>query len=138
MQRRRERYSIFYVWKVIHNLYPNPGLHFNTSTHDHTAHPNKGIQINVHDRLGLSTHHPSNPPKWLQNCSPLDYCCKLYNCLPPSLRQPITGNQEPCFADFKNHVDTWLSKIPDQPPCQSRPKVAQSNSIIHQVKYISR
>ena len=138
MQRRRERYSIFYVWKVLHKLYPNPGLHLNTSTQDHTAHPNKGIQTNVHDRLGITTHHPSNPPKWLRRCSPLESCCNLYNCIPPNLRQPVPENQEPCFAEFKKNVDDWLSKIPDRPACTTRPKFAQSNSILHQVKYISR
>ena len=57
MQRRRERYSILYVWKIINNIYPNPGLSLNINTHDHRAHPNQGISIDAHPGLGITVHH---------------------------------------------------------------------------------
>ena len=60
MQRRRERYSIIYAWKVIHGLYPNPGIHLNQSTADHQLHPNQGLQINVHQRSDITIHHQTN------------------------------------------------------------------------------
>jgi hypothetical protein len=138
MQRRRERYSIFYVWKVIHDQYPNPGLHLNTTTYDHTVHPNKGIQLDAHQRRGFAPQHAANPPEWLENCSPLKSCCDLYNCLPVHLRQPIPADEEPSFDKFKKEVDEWISKIPDQPSCAGRPKIAASNSIIHQLQYRAR
>ena len=138
MQRRRERYSIFYVWKVIHDQYPNPGLHYNTNTVDHTAHPNQGIQINANQRRGFAPQHHSNPPPWLENCSALKQCCDLYNCLPMKLRQPVPADEEPNFASFKKEVDEWLAKIPDQPTCTGRPKIAVSNSILHQIQYQQR
>ena len=65
LQRHRERYAILYTWKVIHNMYPNPGLHFNNSANDHIQHPNEGIQINIHQRNDLTVHHPSPIPGWL-------------------------------------------------------------------------
>lgn len=135
MQRRRERYAIFYVWKVIHDLYPNPGLHLNSTTMDHAVYPNKGIQIDAHQRRGLVPQHTDNPPRWLESCSILASSCALYNSLPASLRQPIHRNEEPNFPDFKRKVDEWLTSIPDQPTCSSRPKVAATNSILHQIQY---
>ena len=135
MQRRRERYAIFYVWRVIHNEYPNPGLHYNTTTIDHAAHPNQGIQIDAHIRRGFTPIHNVNPPKWLENCSALKTCCDLYNCLPVQLRQPVPGDEFPDFGKFKKDVDLWLAKIPDQPSCDRRPKVAVTNSILHQLQY---
>ena len=44
LQRRRERYAIIYTWKVLHNIYPNPGLHLNHTTENHSLNPNQGIQ----------------------------------------------------------------------------------------------
>ena len=69
LQRRRERYAIMYAWKVIHNIYPNPGLHMNTTFADHLVHPNQGIQINMHQRLGFTAHHNTNLPRWLKDKS---------------------------------------------------------------------
>ena len=138
MQRRRERYSIFYVWKVIHDLYPNTGLHLNSTTTDHLAYPNKGKQVDAHQRRGFNPQHPTNPPQWLERCSVLSKCCALYNCLPMKLRQPIPADKEPCFATFKKEVDEWLSTIPDQPTCAGRPKIATTNSIIDQIQYRTR
>ena len=138
MQRRRERYSILYVWKVLHDLYPNPGLHLNTTTSDHTIHPNEGIQLDAHQRRGFTPKHNNNPPAWLDHCSVLSSCCKLYNCLPIELRQPVPADKEPNFPEFKKKVDEWLAKIPDQPSCSGRPKIAATNSILDQLQYRER
>ena len=138
MQRRGERYAIFYVWKVIHNMYPNPGLYLNTTTEDHKVHPNHGIFIDSHQRRGFTTHHESNPPAWLEDLSVLTTCCELYNLLPQALRQPLPADKEPFFPDFKEEVDKWLTTIPDQPSCPGRTKLASSNSLIHQFEYRQR
>ena len=136
-QRRRERYSIFYIWKVIHNIYPNPGLHLNTTSQDHMAYPNLGVQMDAHPRLGFSVQHANNPPDWIKELSPLKKCCDLYNCLPAALRQP-SSEEVPSFEDFKKAVDLWLAKIPDQPSCGGRQRLGRTNSIVHQVVYIQR
>ena len=111
MQRRRERYASFYVCRVIHNEYPNPGLHYNTTTIDHAAHPNQGIQIDAHQRRGFTPTHNVNPPKWLENCSALK-TCDLYNCLPVQLRQHVFNDEVPDFSKFKKEVDLWLQRFP--------------------------
>jgi len=136
MQRRRERYSIFYVWKVIHNLYPNPGLNLNHTTQDHKCYQNEGISLDVHTRLGITAHHHPYSTKWLKDKSPLNNCCYLYNCLPPKLRQPTPARKDPSFPQFKKAVDDWLVEVPDQPSCSGRPKIA--NSLIHQHQFRPR
>ena len=138
MERRRERYAIFYVWKVVHNIYPNPGLDLNNTTTDHNILPNQGIQISVNPRLGLKTQHDTNAPTWLEGKSVLARCCALYNCLPPKLRQPIKADKEPSFPDFKEGVDEWLSSIPDQPNCSGRSRLGKTNSILDQCAYRQR
>ena len=137
LQRRRERYTIIYTWKVIHNLYPNPGLHFNHTTHDHKQHPNQGLQINIHQRNDITVHHnaPTNIPKWLKNKSILDWSCRLYNSLPLELRLPLDHSTKPSVATFKTKLDNWLITIPDQPTITTRMRPAQTNSIIHQKQY---
>ena len=114
---------------------PNPGLHLNSTTMDHVVYPNKGIQIDAQKRRGLAPQHTDNPPRWLESCSILASSCALYNSLPASLKQPIPPDEEPNFTDFKRKVDEWIVSIPDQPTCASRPKVAVTNSILHQIQY---
>ena len=134
LQRRRERYAIIYTWKVIHNLYPNPGFHLNTITEDHAQHPNEGILLDL-DRNGLTAHHNPDLPKWLKDKCVLSRCCDLYNSLPPALRRPIKQDDEPKLDSFKTELDKWLITIPDRPRIPSRAKVAESNSILHQKDY---
>ena len=139
LERRRGRYSIIYAWKVIHELYPNPGISFNTQNAAHISLPNLGIQVNVHQRDDITAHHPENPPKWLQHKSALKRCCDLYNCLPLQLRQLVPQDKVPSLDNFEESLDKWLTKIPDQatvPAGRFRP--AKSNSIIHQMAYIKR
>ena len=140
LQRRRERYAIMYVWKVLHNLYPNPGIHMNDSTKDHIAHPNDGINLDAHIRLGMTAHHNVSEaiPDWLKDKSVLKTCCELFNAIPPTLRQPVAADKEPDFAKFKEDLDKWLTKVPDRPACTGRFNPAGSNSILQQIRYIPR
>ena len=95
LQRRRERYAIIYTWKVIHNIYPNPGIHFNHTTEDHRQHPNQGIQVNIHQRNDLTVHHISPMPEWLKEKSILENYCDLYNCHPLELRLSLDHSTQP-------------------------------------------
>ena len=140
LQRRRERYQIMYVWKVLHNLYPNPGIHMNMTTRDHLAHPNKGIAINSHPRLGMTAHHQVSEtlPQWLKDKSVLKSCCDLFNVISPHLRQPAKDDEEPSFDKFKEALDAWLVTIPDRPKSARRPNPTNTNSILEQIQYIAR
>ena len=137
LQRRRERYCIIYTWKIIHNLYPNPGLELNTWTKDHIEHPNQGIQINIHQRDDITTHHTPDLPNWLSDKSVLERCCKLYNLLPLKLRLPIKADKEPNLLKFKEDLDKWLTRIPDRPTTR-RSRPAGSNSLVDQIQNINR
>jgi len=139
LERRRDRYAILYVWKVLHNLYPNPGLSLNHSfVQQHHDLENQGISFGFHDRLGITaSHFIENESPSLNIKSSLTRCCLLYNCLPPELRQPMPQGDDPSKEKFKYLLDKWLERIPDQPKIPSRQRIASSNSIIHQVHYIS-
>ena len=111
MERRRERYSIIYAWKVIHGLYPNPGVDLNQSTTDHQMYPNQGIQTNIHQRSDLTAHHltSSDIPDWLSGKSVIETCCNLYNLLPQELRRALADDEEPCAAVLQSLNLSWTS-----------------------------
>ena len=139
-ERRRERYIIIYTWKVIHGLYPNPGLELNNVFPAlHNTNPMQGIDIKtINERTGIKISHntPSTLPKKLKDLSILEKCCTLFNCLPAVLRKPICNTDDPEPGKFKSALDNWLVNIPDQPTIPSRFRPAQTNSILHQMNYM--
>ena len=55
--------------------------------------------------------------------------CRLFNLLPPALR-----NMQSCTIDqFKFALDSFLSKVPDQPTIQGEIRAAETNSLVHQI-----
>ena len=56
----------------------------------------------------------------------------LFNLLPVNLRNENSGD----FAIFKNHLDIFLSRIPDQPTTQGLARAAVSNSLLEQVPLV--
>ena len=138
LQRRRERYMIMYTWKVVHEIYPNPGLHLNHTTEDHSVHPNHGVAINITNSNEILVQHGPSHPGWLEGKSVLHACCELYNSMPRALKMTLQPEVEPCFINFKKQVDEWLVKIPDRPTSARRPRIAKSNSILHMKDYIKR
>ena len=102
LERRRERYMILYMVKIINGHAPNPGIRWrvNARTGYHIELP----QI------------PSSCPAWvskLRRRSLLYRGPQLFNCLPIELRSEtcVISSQE-CF---KSQLDTFLQTIPDQP-----------------------
>ena len=57
---------------------------------------------------------------------------KLFNLLPMGLRNEDSGD----FALFKNHLDLFLSQIPDQPTVPGLVRAAASNSLLDQVPLV--
>ena len=53
----------------------------------------------------------------------------LFNLLPDNLRTMNTGH----IDFFKNHLDVFLSTIPDQPTMTGQGRAAEMNSLIHQL-----
>ena len=119
LERRRERYRIFYVWKVIEGF--SPAL--------------KGISTYNHIRFGRLCHVPvirQGPFHGLRNSSFSVKALQLFNSIPRNIRD-LSG----CSKDqFKNKLDEFLRKIPDEPQISGYVtcRHADTNSIVDMSK----
>ena len=106
LERRRERYIILYVWRILENLTPN----FND--------PEKGgIKVKWNERRGRVCDVPSvsrQAPAAVQRARYSSFAIigpKLFNSLPREVRN-ISG----CEIDvFKRKLDKYLKTVPDEP-----------------------
>jgi len=138
LQRRRDRYCILYTWKVLHGIYPNPGIGLNHVFQAiHEARPNRGIDIaTINERTKeITAGHFIPENSRLSSHSILKRCCDLYNQIPSQMRTLLTGNGSPSLDKFKAKLDTWLQKLPDQPTIPGHHRLVQTNSIIHQKEF---
>ena len=121
VQRRHERYSILYTWKIINNLAPN--LKTNP------------IRTHYSDRRGLYCSVPNLcntrcPAKivTLREGSFAIRGPRLYNVLPQALRnlQNVSVNM------FKNALDKVLCSLPDEPtvPGYAGGRATKTNSLL--------
>ena len=128
-ERRLERYRIIYTWKALEGLIPNCGI-----SHHYSA--RRGRIANIQP----VSNSCSSRTKSLRDGSFQVNGPRLFNSLPIGLR-----NMSNCSADtFKNHLDSFLSSVPDEPSCDSlNPSAISyvtgrfSNSVIDQIKYHS-
>ena len=117
LQRRRERYRIIYIWKILENLVPNV---------------NNKIQAKDHIRLGrLCIVHGRITSTKLDGSLTIDGP-KLFNSLPKHVRD-LKGVS---LQKFKRALDLHLKKIPDNPqiPGYTECRRATSNSICEMTK----
>jgi hypothetical protein len=119
VQRRRERFMIFYVFKIIHGLVPNCGLSFHMNS-----------RTGMHVEVSKVCPNPAYISKLRSNCfthvAPL-----LYNLLPIKLRQKFDKINP--FDSFKRGIDIFLNNVPDEPTVPGLTRCAKSNSLVHQV-----
>ena len=100
LQRRRERYSIIHIFKILNHLTPNE----------------LNLQFHINDRRGIKIKLPPIPKEAKQkHLSKYDAsfavrACKLWNSLPAD----ITIIQ--CMEKFKSSLGKYLDTIPDHPP----------------------
>ena len=100
LQRRRERYVVIYVWKVLENLAPNFGI----------------IVVNNrrHGRYCSVPHIKTTAPVRVQNLRFGSLSVngpRLFNSLPSTVR-----NITDCSVNsFKNALDRHLKTVPDEP-----------------------
>ena len=106
LQRRRERYRILYVWKIIEGLVPN--LSVSTTS---------GIQVKWNIRVGRQCVYPrvanqtNNRLKKLHDGLLSKHGSLLFNCLPKNIR-----NMSGCSViSFKRELDNYLQTILDEP-----------------------
>lgn len=99
LQRRRERYMIIYLWKVLEKLSPNFGITENQRRNG---------------RFCKVPHIKSNAPMRIKNLRHASLAVKgplLFNLMPANIR-----NMKSCSVEkFKAALDKYLQTIPDQP-----------------------
>ena len=119
LERRRERYTVLYMWKIIRGLVPNPGITTRWN-------PRTGMHINL-PIVGGSCHIQK-----LRRESVLYRGPRLFDSLPSALRQMEDVN----LLGFKRKLDNWLANVLDQPTVRGLCRASPTNSIIDQVKYM--
>jgi hypothetical protein len=104
LERRRERYAIIYVWKILEHLVKNPDTY-----------PIQ-LQTNVSNRKGRMCRiprlvaHQGTPLTLKENSFPIRGP-RLFNALPKEIRN-LNGIS---LNSFKSRLDKWLRTIPDEP-----------------------
>ena len=117
-ERRRERYQICFLWKLSQGLIEDYQIKWQWSDRrGRTALPNK-VPLNVPARVKQARARSLGVHGTL-----------LFNILPINLRNENSGD----FALFKNHLDIFLSSVPDQPTTPGLYRAAGSNSLLDQI-----
>ena len=110
LERRRERYMICYIYKIVIGLVVNPGLTFS-------------YDLRRKIRAEPKTESPlvANWIRKARNSSFLSKAPKLYNTIPPHLREleDISSPSKKHIIAFKNKLDQHLESIPDVPGTRS-------------------
>ena len=128
-ERRRERYSIIYVWRILEEQVPNIY---------HSGSVTGSIAAKFHCRRGwLCSIPPINTrsPRKVQNLREASLPVRgqrLFNTLPQEVRN-LTG----CTVEtFKRSLDKFLRDVPDEPqiPGYTSMRRAETNSIIHMAR----
>ena len=113
LQRRRERYMVIHVWKVLNEVVPNStGLLF-------TQNPRLGIRACV-PRYNYSAQKSISGP---YDTSFGVRGAQLWNSLPRAVRESIS------LLELKQSLGSYLSTIPDRPPVRGY-RVEHSNSLL--------
>jgi hypothetical protein len=128
LERRRERYLIMYVWRIMEAQVPN------------VCDPEKGgIHTKWHERRGRYCVVPTVSKRASQAVRSLRYASfaihapRLFNILPAHIRN-ITG----CSVDsFKRQLDKYLRTVPDEPQIAGYTAMRRtdSNSLLHMTQY---
>ena len=125
LERRRERYIIIYVFKILSGLVPNFELErFKITTHE-SDRRGKFCDIpplNTRATMAMKTKVDSSFP--IKGA-------RLFNALPLALR-----NYEGSIDSFKAKLDSLLKSVPDKPLLPNYPRQSvENNSIISQIAH---
>ena len=117
-ERRRERYQIIFVWKVLQG-------HVQGYTLTCSDHPRRGRYVNI-------SPYKRTSPSAVRNAREATLSVRgagLFNLLPRALRDTQSGTVD----QFKAQLDKWLELVPDQPTVPGRQRAAKTNSLLDQV-----
>ena len=128
-QRRTERYKIIYIWKIFENMAPNCGVEIQNE-----ANTRNGRTFKVRKLKG---------PTKVRTLRDSSFQCaapRLFNVLPKQIRN-LTNIS---ICEFKEHLDQYLSRVPDEPkvsgmtPSCLTPEARPTNSLVHWIPYLQR
>ena len=128
-QRRIERYKILYCWKIVENIVPNCGIGINSAEEKRT-----GRKCTVRKLIG---------PQKVKTLRDSSFQCagpRLFNSLPKEIRNLTKIPVE----DFKEHLDNYLSQVPDEPkvsgliPSCLTSEARPTNSLVHWIPHLQR
>ena len=121
MERRRDRYLIIYVWKIIQALAPN------LLGHDK-------IMVVMNLRRGRMCRVPSlnhQVPAYVQTMRENSFSVygpRLFNSLPREMR-----DYDGSLAAFKRRLDAFLATVPDKPMLPQHHQCSAGNDLISQL-----
>ena len=113
LQRRRERYIILHMWKLLHG---------DVSNDLHIEFTNRG-RTGIKARVPTLTAGSLDMNQSLYDNSFAVIGPRLWNCLPFAI------NMLPTFDSFKDRLTSFLMRIPDKPPIKGY-STSNSNSIL--------
>ena len=125
VERRRERFIIIYMFKILHKLVPNPGIEFKQSNRNGITALVPIVPSGIPCAVKKLKYHHFN-----------FYGPRLFNLLPLDLRNFSPMGHDVVFS-FKNKLDQFLSTIPDQPTVYGLQRSATSNSLTDQIYYMT-
>ena len=123
LERRRDRYMMIYMYKILIGLVPNVGFQ---------------KHYNVRTKITFTPKSTTRAPAWVKTIRYSSFFTKgpmLYNLLPEELRE-LEDFIEPTKSHvdhFKRTLDQWLTLLPDQPTTHGLVRQAKTNSILDQM-----
>lgn len=120
LERRRERFMIIYVWKIIQGLVPNFNHDFAVKT------TNSG-------RRGVLAIIPPISKSWtkvqtIKESSIAVHGPRLFNCIPQKLRSETYTPES-----FKRELDRFLHTVEDKPSLPQYHQTTPGNSLLHRL-----
>ena len=123
LERRRERYIVIYVWKIIQGIVPNIDVEpDNVTTTNH-------IRLGRKCRIPPFPRQASAALKTRIDGSFAVHGPQLFNAIPKEIR-----NCDGTVLQFKGLLDKFLSRIPDQPSTPHYQQAAAGNSILDHLR----
>ena len=118
-ERRRERYQVIFLWKISQGMVSGYDLEFTSG-------------MGRRGRTIIAKTVVRAAPSVVRNARERSLGVRganIFNLLPEQLRSINTNHVDL----FKNHLDVFLSTIPDQPTVTGLGRAAESNSLLHQL-----
>jgi hypothetical protein len=118
-ERRRERYQVIFLWKISQGMVSGYDLQFTSG-------------MGRRGRIIIPKAVVRAAPSAVRNARERSLGVRgahIFNLLPEHIRSMNSEH----IDYFKNHLDVFLSSIPDQPTVTGLGRAAESNSLLHQL-----